>query len=276
MTDWKAQAEAWWETSIIDMAPGRIAFHGQPVEKLIGNFSLVDMIWFMLRGTPPQPRQARLLEHALVASVDHGPQAPAIAITRMAATCGIGINNALASGINALGDVHGGAGEQAAALYARILAIAGENDPDLSAATMAALDEEIAAGRRHVPGFGHRFHPVDPRATRLMALVTQAAEDGVVAGRHAQAALAIGWELECRKGRSIPMNIDGATAVIFSELGFPPPLCRGLFVLSRSIGLLAHCWEQMQRGERNKGPLPRNALWKYTGPAVAGSGGETP
>jgi citrate synthase len=28
------------------------------------------------------------------------------------------------------------------------------------------------------------------------------------------------------------MNIDGATGVIFAELGFPPPLCRGLFVLS--------------------------------------------
>ena len=53
------------------------------------------------------------------------------------------------------------------------------------------------------------------------------------------------------------MNIDGATAVIYAELGFPPPLCRGLFVLSRSVGALAHAWEQMQQGERNKGPIPR-------------------
>jgi citrate synthase len=62
------------------------------------------------------------------------------------------------------------------------------------------------------------------------------------------------------------MNIDGATAVIFAELGFPPPLCRGLFVLSRSVGALAHAWEESQSGERNKGPIPRHLLWKYSGP----------
>jgi hypothetical protein len=28
--------------------------------------------------------------------------------------------------------------------------------------------------------------------------------------------------------------------VVFAELGFLPPLCRGLFVLSRSVGALAH------------------------------------
>ena len=31
-----------------------------------------------------------------------------IQIARMAATCGIGINGAIASGVNVLGDVHGG------------------------------------------------------------------------------------------------------------------------------------------------------------------------
>ena len=70
-----------------------------------------------------------------------------------------------------------------------------------------------------------------------------------------------------RKGKRIPMNIDGATAVIYAELGFPPPLCRGLFVLSRSVGALAHAWEQMQSGQRNKGPIPRRYLWRYDGPA---------
>ena len=50
------------------------------------------------------------------------------------------------------------------------------------------------------------------------------------------------------------MNIDGATAVIYAELGFPPPLCRGLFVLSRSVGILAHAWEQMQQSRPQQGP----------------------
>lgn len=63
------------------------------------------------------------------------------------------------------------------------------------------------------------------------------------------------------------MNVDGATATIYSELGFEPELGRGLFVLSRSVGLLAHAWEQRNEPTRIKGPLPRSVLPTYTGPA---------
>jgi citrate synthase len=64
----------------------------------------------------------------------------------------------------------------------------------------------------------------------------------------------------------VPLNIDGATAVVYAELGFEAPLARGLFCLSRSVGILAHAWEQMQQGGRNKGPIPRRLLPTYDGP----------
>jgi citrate synthase len=121
-------------------------------------------------------------------------------------------------------------------------------------------------GIKFVPGFGHRFHPIDPRAPRLLEVVEAAAAGGVVGGRFAAIGRAVEAALAHRKGgKRIPMNIDGATAVIYAELGFPPPLCRGLFVLSRSVGALAHAWEQMQEGQRNKGPIPRRYLWRYGG-----------
>ena len=63
------------------------------------------------------------------------------------------------------------------------------------------------------------------------------------------------------------MNIDGITAVIFCELGFEPELGRGLFALSRSVGILAHAWEQKQRGRRIMGPMPREIPYRYSGPA---------
>ena len=65
--------------------------------------------------------------------------------------------------------------------------------------------------------------------------------------------------------RPVPMNIDGATAVIYAELGFAAPLARGLFVLSRSVGILAHAWEESQQGRRNKGPMPPSILPAYLG-----------
>src|SRR5262244_1524347 len=165
--------EDWWSTSIIDMKPGMIRYRGYAAEDLIGRVSFAEMVYLMTRGELPDPAAAKLLEAALVAAVDHGPQAPSIAAARMAITCGVGINNAMASAINMLGDVHGGAGEQCVALLNAIAA----RLPDeatrqhiveaVNAELRALADQSIS----HVPGFGHRFHPVDPRAPRLLALV---------------------------------------------------------------------------------------------------------
>ena len=85
-------------------------------------------------------------------------------------------------------------------------------------------------------------------------------------GSFAAVARAIEAELARAKGTPVPMNIDGATAVIYAELGFPAPLARGLFCLSRSVGILAHAHEQMEQGGRNKGPTPPEHRWTYTGP----------
>ncbi|WP_207478564.1 citryl-CoA lyase [Arenibaculum pallidiluteum] len=261
----RRRGEDWWSTEIIEMRPGLIRLRGYPIEELIGQVSFPAMIWLMLRGELPSEAQAALLGAALGAAVDHGPQAPSIAIARMAATCGVGINNAMASAINVLGDVHGGAAEQALALLGEIVA-AQDSGASVDDAAAAALERFTAAGGRFVPGFGHRFHPVDPRAPRLLELVEEAARAGTVGGRFRGAALALDAAIAARKGRQVPLNIDGAVAVIYGELGFPPGLCRGLFVLSRSVGILAHAWEQMQQAERNKGPLPREWLWTYEGP----------
>jgi citrate synthase len=108
---------------------------------------------------------------------------------------------------------------------------------------------------------------MDPRAPRLLALVDSAAAAGVVSGRFARIARAIEAELGSGRSKPIPMNIDGATAVIHAELGFPAPLARGLFCLSRSVGILAHAWEQTRQGGRNKGPIPRSFIPTYTGVA---------
>ena len=263
MTEQENAVSQWWTTSIIDMEPGKIAFRGHPIESLIGTLSFAEMIWLMVRGGRPSAVQASLLEAALVAGVDHGPQAPSIAAARMAATCGVGLNNVMATGVNMLGDVHGGAGEQCAELLLSVEARL--SDPaggqSLEAAVSEALDAWRAERGKIIPGFGHRFHrPVDPRAPRLMELVREAARSGEVPGRFADIGEAVQAEIGAKRGTPIAMNIDGATAVIFCELGFPPPLSRGLFCLSRSVGILAHGWEQMQQGGRNKGPMPPSIL----------------
>jgi hypothetical protein len=180
------------------------------------------MIWLMVRGDLPTPAAGPPARGRLVASVDHGPHAPSISIARMAASCGAELNNAMASGINVLGDVHGGAGQQCMELYAWIKA---EQDAGAGARRRPSSTGLARYAEEHgkiVGGFGHRWHPVDPRSAPLMAMVEVAAAAGAVKGDY----VAIGWAVEAaltaRKGKPIPMNIDGATAVIFSELGFAP------------------------------------------------------
>ncbi|MCP2331154.1 citryl-CoA lyase [Actinoalloteichus caeruleus] len=254
----------WWATDIARIHPGEIALRGYPVEQLIGRAGFADTIWLMLRGDLPTPGQGRLLEAALVSAVDHGPQAPSIAAARMAATCGVGLNNAVATGVNLLGDVHGGAGQQCMDLLARLhTEVAAGETPDAVAARAVTEHRE---GGRHVPGFGHRFHPRDPRRDPLLGLLTEAADAGVVPGDHLAIGLALEDALATGRRRPVPMNIDGATALIYSELGFAPELGRGLFVLSRSVGILAHAWEERRSGTRIKGPIPRPLLADYTGP----------
>lgn len=248
----------WWSTNIIRMEPGAIDIRGVPIQDLIGSTSFVAMIWLMVRGTRPTAAESALLEAALVASVDHGPQAPSVAIARMTVTCGVGLNNAIASGVNALGDVHGGAGQQCVELLSEIVSRA-ESGEDIAAAACDVIAEHDG----YVPGFGHRFHPHDPRRDPLLDLVNAAAAEGVVAGDYLRAAREVERVLNENRSKSIPMNIDGATAVIYAELGFPPELARGLFVLSRSVGLLAHAWEETTGHLRNKGPIPRSILPTY-------------
>jgi len=259
------QATEWWSTSIINIRPGEIVIRGYPIQELIGALSFAQMIWLMLRGEVPSAPQAKLLEAALVAAVDHGPQAPSIAISRMAVTCGLPINGAMASAINALDDIHGGAGQQCMELYQAIAQRIDTGDGE-QVAVESELDRFIVERGKIVAGFGHRFHRTDPRAVKLLELVGVAQNEGIVSGRFARIGTLIEQSLGRRKGSRIPMNIDGATAVIYSELGFPAPLGRGLFVLSRSVGILAHAWEQTQQGGRIKGPMPPKIPFQYVGP----------
>jgi citrate synthase len=261
-----ADVAAWWQTSVTRIAPGEVEHRGVPVQDLIGSMDLVSAMWFLVRGERPEPARARLLEAAMVAAMDHGPQAPSIAVARMAVTCGVAINGAMASAVGTLGDNHGGAGQQCVELLDEIVAAA-------DAAGTAPGDAAPEVLRRwrtdspYVPGFGHRFHPRDPRRDPLLERVREAVDAGTVRGRHLASALAVEELLATGRERPVPMNIDGATAVIYAELGFPPELARGFFVLSRSIGILAHAWEERGSGRRNKGPIPPAILPAYVSPA---------
>jgi citrate synthase len=89
----------------------------------------------------------------------------------MAVTCGLPINGAMASAINALDDIHGGAGQQCMELM-QDRRRAGDAEP--TAAHVEKVLDATPPNGKIIPGFGHRWHGTDPRAVRLMALVRDA------------------------------------------------------------------------------------------------------
>ncbi len=147
------------------MKPGEIRYRGHPIEHLIGNVSFAQMIWLMLRGDLPGPGQGELLDAALMAAVDHGPQAPSIAIARMAATCGVGLNNAMASAGTCWATCTAAPASRRWSCI-RTWRSARMPAPRAERPCAAALQAYRELRGKFVSGFGHRFHPLDPRAPR--------------------------------------------------------------------------------------------------------------
>jgi citrate synthase len=260
--------KGWWSTAIISIIPNKILYRGYRVEELIGRLTYGEMVYLLVHGELPNKVIGNLMDALMVAGCDHGALSPAVATARMAATCGIPINCSIATGINLLGDIHGGAGEQCMRLFYEIAECSNVSEESLEV-SVAEVVTEWSGRDRFIPGFGHPLHTADPRVQRLLELGSEAVSSGAISGKYLQIAELVERLLASRVGRLIPMNIDGATAALECEIGFTPQTAKGLFALSRAIGILAHVLEESEDRTRLKGPMPVDTLLQeatYTGP----------
>jgi len=264
-----ANGAVWWDTSISDIKKNQIIIRGYPIEELIGNLSYTQMLYLLLCGEILSDKKAKLLESVLVAGADHGPRAPSIAAARMAATCGISFNSCVATGINLLGDIHGGAAEKAMKLFYSTQSIAEANTGRSVSSVVIEQFEQWKEKGEKLPGFGHQLHDDDPRVRRLYQLAQDLVEEGEITGNYLKIAEEYRLQLEKWKNKKITMNIDGVSAAIQCELFIPAEAAKGIFALSRGMGILAHAFEEMQNGVLIKGPCPnRDELVQYSGPSI--------
>lgn len=230
-------------TAISQAHADRIEVRGYSVLDLADRLSFGEMVYLLLQGELPTPKQGKLIEAMLVIMAEHSINAPSTHAARTVASCGSPLQTAVAAGVSAIGEHHGGAGEACA----RILQDAVRTAPDpFDAETVAdrIVEEAKRAGQR-MPGYGHRIHDPDPRAVYLIAL----ARELDLAGTHVALAEAIEGALGRRTGRSLPLNVDGALAALTSDLAFDPLMAKGLFILARTAGLLAHVQEEYAVGK---------------------------
>jgi len=220
----------------------RITVRGHDlVEDLIGKVSLGDMAFLELRGRLPSREESTVFNALAVTLVEHGMTPSAIATRLTYFGAPESLQGAVAAGLLGIGDRFGGSVEEAARTLQEALEGAGPS-PDTS-----AMARQVVAAhkerKRPIAGLGHPIHkPIDPRTPRLFAI----AADNGFSGRFVQLMEAISAEASRSYGRDLPVNATGAIGAIASELDIPWRVTRGLAVMARAIGLVAHVQEELE------------------------------
>ena len=201
------------------------------------------MVFLLLKGNLPSVKESKIFNHVLVSFCDHGVTPPSTQTARLIASSGSPINSAVAGALLSFGYKHAGAIEKAMDLYqSKIKTVRLINDPDIDNKQIASLAIEIyneyVLKDKKIPGFGHRYHSVDPRADKLIEV---AIDEGFI-GPHLKLALALQDLVSDKK--DIMLNVDGANAAILSDLGFDPELGLGVFIIGRVPGIIAHIHEE--------------------------------
>ncbi len=250
-----------WYTAITRVQPNEILVRGYPLDELMGRLTFGECVYLILRGELPTPTIGKLFAAALVASIDHGVTPPSTLATRNVATSGAKLRVAVAAGVLGFGQYHGGDIENCMRFLQDGLAMV-RDGATFTEAAERLVGTSAESGRRP-PGFGHRIHTADPRATRLLQMAHELELDG----EHIQMVRTIERVASARPDaaeRPWPLNLDGAIAAVCGDLGFEPELGNALFLIARIPGLVAHANEERSRQKPMRQIDARHAV--YDGP----------
>lgn len=240
-----------WRTAIVDARDGQIRLRGYDVTELMTRRTFTDTIFLLHQGRLPTPHERALLDAMLSGVADHGSGAPSCAAARLAASGNRqSLSAAVAAGILAVGDDHGGAGMGCMEMISAALARAEAEGLSLDEAARRTVADSRTAGRR-LAGLGHRVHSSDPRTKILFDLARQ----GSIAGK----GIAFIEALEraaAEQIKPLPINIDGALAAVLHDMGFPPPFGRLVFIIGRVAGLTAEVAEELSREKPMRIKIP--------------------
>jgi citrate synthase len=231
-----------WRTAIARTDDTSIRIRGYDVTGLMRQSSFAGLVFLLHKGRLPSSDEARLIDALLIGVADPGAGAPSCAASRLVASGNRqSLSAAVAAGVLAIGDEHGGAGEACMELIAAVIERARASGTPIEAAARALVQEIRDAGRR-IPGFGHRRLTTDPRVDVLFAMAREAniAGDGISTARAIEAAVR-------EQIRPLPPNIDCALAAILHDMGFPPPAGKLVFIVGRVAGLTAEVAEEHER-----------------------------
>jgi citrate synthase len=240
-----------WRTAIADSDSTSLWVRGYDITALM-KLSFADTIFLLHQGRLPDAGERRLLDAILVGVADHGAGAPSCAAARLVASGNRqSLSAAVAAGVLAIGDEHGGTGSLCMEMIAEGVERAARESISLEEAARR-IAVEAKSQKRRMPGFGHRVHrSIDPRTAVLFDMAREAG----IAGR------GIGFMVELERAvrehiRPLPINIDGALAAVLFDMGFPAPFGKLVFIIGRVAGLSAEVAEEYAREKAMRIRIP--------------------
>ncbi|MCX6345082.1 MAG: hypothetical protein NT018_08405 [Armatimonadetes bacterium] len=217
-----------------------------------------DQFFSALAGREPSAAEADLLRAIFIACIDHTPATPSSLAAMTSYSGGNSLKTALAAGISAMGDVHAGAGEGAAAFLSKYLsefnaAMKEKGSYEYSGITVNTIEGladlvikiftgKLGGEKKKIPGYGHRYYSLYGEDQRAVALIEIAQKNGV-AGGHVKLALAIESALK-QKSYGLCMNVDGAIGALLCDMGITSRAGKATFIIPRTAGILGELLEQ--------------------------------
>ncbi|KAJ5584883.1 uncharacterized protein N7459_004683 [Penicillium hispanicum] len=235
-------------STISDDRGQELLYAGMPISDVfkedIGIGGVMSLLWFRRR----LPRFAsKFLEMVLMLTADHGPAVSGAMNTIITTRAGKDLISALVSGLLTIGSRFGGALDGAAEEFTKAF------DKGLSPRDFV---DTMRKENKLIPGIGHKVKSRNNPDLRV-ELVKEFAKKHFPSTKLLDYAIAVETVTTSKKDNLI-LNVDGCVAVCFVDLlrhcgAFTPDevedymrmgVLNGLFVLGRSIGLIAHYLDQ--------------------------------
>lgn len=212
-------------------------------QDLIGKVDFIEYFYFLLVGDKPTEEQLFFLNATLVAITEHG-LVPSNQVARMTyASAPESFQAAIAAGLMGCGSVVFGSSQNCGELLNQLIEQAQQNSTDTDDIALDTL-KTLRANKKPVPGFGHPQHiNGDPRAEKILEL----AKSHGIAGKHVQMLEALERHIPEVYQRQLPINVSGAIPAVMLDVGFPLEALKGIPLLARTAGLIAHVYEEVHR-----------------------------
>lgn len=224
-----------YKTRISKLIENDVIVRGEKLSQLVASSKFSDAVFLLLSGRKPSTIEGLLFEKMLISIIDHGMGTTSSMAGRFIVSGGNALNVGVGGAILSIGDHHGGAIEKAMQQFYAWQKMGKEK--------ARAKIKEMILTKKIIYGFGHKVYKnEDPRVMVLLDEIKKKK----FSSSHLYLKEEVGKAFIEAKGKKIPLNIDGLLALLLCDFGFDPLLGKGVFIIGRTPGLVAQCYEELK------------------------------